>query len=104
MNPEVKLLDKYIKKEYPFVLEVLGYSMRGRNEEILTINLEVSPSHFCELFFNSHVESKTKKHMSSKLSLLISGLITEWHGNGELSFNFSPPWPKENESVLNYLS
>ena len=58
MNPEVIALDKYIKKEYPFVVEVLGYDItpfRGDVNANLSINIEVSSSHFCELFFHDIV-------------------------------------------------
>jgi hypothetical protein len=106
MNPEVIALDKYIKKEYPFVVEVLGYGFenyRGEANANLYISIEVSSSHFCELFFHEIVESKVNNHMSSKLTPMISAVISEWSGKGDLSFRFFPQDMGKNYSVLNYL-
>lgn len=107
MNPEVNLLDKFIKKEYPFVLEVLGYDVttyRGDTDGRLCIDIKVSSSHFCELYLDEDIELKVKQHMSSKLSPMIRAVISEWNGNGWLSFRFFPQDMGENNSVLKYLT
>lgn len=107
MNPEVKILNKFIKKEYPFVTEVLGYDIttyRGDTDGRLFIDIEVSSSHFCELYLNENITYKVNNHMLSKLSPMIRAVISEWTGNGSLLFRFFPQDMGENNSVLKYLT
>ena len=61
METELKMLDKYLKKMYPFIINVDSifeskrntiydpHTFSAVNKESLHINIYVSPLHFCEL-------------------------------------------------------
>jgi hypothetical protein len=104
MNSELLILNKYMKKLFPFILEVdsvyvgeeiyepwsstfnspiiynstSGTSRRDKN--ILKINIYVSPLHFCELM-DGRVENKIIIHIVDNCSSLLKSVITSWDGN-----------------------
>lgn len=101
MTSELLILNKYMKKLFPFILEVdsvyvgeetydpytfspsanystSGTSRRGKN--LLKINVYVSPLHFCELM-DDRVEKQIINHIVDNCSSLLKSVITSWDGN-----------------------
>jgi hypothetical protein len=104
MNSELLILNKYMKKLFPFILEVdsvyvgeeiyepwsstfnspiiynstSGTSRRDKN--ILKINIYVSPLHFCELM-DDRIEKKIVNHIIDNCSSLLKSVVTSWDGN-----------------------
>jgi hypothetical protein len=103
MTSELLILNKYMKKLFPFILEVdsvyigeepyepwsstfnspITYSTSGnsrKDKNILKINIYVSPLHFCELM-DGRVENKIITHIVDNCSSLLKSVITSWDGN-----------------------
>lgn len=98
MTSELLILNKYMKKLFPFILEVdsvyvgeepynpYGYGNHStsgtgkRNKNLLKINIYVSPLHFCELM-DDRIEKKIVNHMIDNCSSLLKSIVTSWDGN-----------------------
>lgn len=104
MSPEISILNKYMKKLFPFILEVdsltignepynqdnqdyqitssgrdfVTFTSRRQNNQ-LQLNIYVSPIHFCELM-DGRVERKIIKHMINNCSPLLKSVIPSWNG------------------------
>lgn len=104
MTSELLILNKYMKKLFPFILEVdsvylgeevydpfsytstFNYSFSGstsissrRDKTLLKINIYVSPLHYCELM-DCRVEKKITNHIYEGSSALLKSIITSWNG------------------------
>jgi|688.fasta_scaffold01509_44 hypothetical protein len=114
ISPELKIVNKYFKEHFPFVLEVsdagppsditpnrmkckiLGY----REFKILDICMYVSPTHFCELM-DYRIEEKVNQRMKLLTSTFLKSVFTDWKGD-ELRLLF---FPEINEqTILNQLT
>jgi hypothetical protein len=104
MNSELLILNKYMKKLFPFILEVdsvyvgeepyepwsstfnspIIYNSSTRtyrkDKNILKINIYVSPLHFCELM-DDRIEKKIVNHIIDNCSSLLKSVVTSWDGN-----------------------
>jgi hypothetical protein len=101
MNSELLILNKYMKKLFPFILEVdsvyvgeevydpytytqrIHYGTNGtsrRDKNLLKINIYVSPLHFCELM-DERVEKKIINHIIDSCSSLLKSVVTSWDGS-----------------------
>ena len=113
-SAELKIVNKYFKGQFPFVLEVAdagpSYNIKS-NKVILTnlqspqlfnlleINIYVSPTHFCELM-DHRIEEKVNQRMKSLTSTFLKSVFTDWRGI-ELRLLF---FPEINEqTILNQL-
>ena len=102
--PELKIVDKFFKKKFPFILEV---SDAGPSDDfikeyynILEISMYVTPTHFCELM-DHRIESKVISKMKLITSQFLRSVFTEWKGK-EIRFLF---FPEINEqTILNQLT
>jgi len=104
METELKMLDKYLKKMYPFIIEVESiyfnydevsmlnnFSSSGmgrRDKDLLKINIYVSPLHFCELM-DDRVEKKLQSLMQKQCGSLIKSIMTDCNPN-KIKFLFYP--------------
>lgn len=91
LSPEIKMLSKFFKKQFPFVIEVSDYSVEtSRSRQSLVLDIYVSPEHFCELM-DVRVEKKVVKKMINISSQFIKSVITEWpETTTELNMRFFP--------------
>ena len=96
METETKMLDKYMKKMFPFIINVSGVELvktrrqyKDRDSKVkLHISIYVSPSHFCELMDN-RVEIKMNQYMLRETSSMIKSLIPDVDEN-KIKFLFFP--------------
>jgi len=96
MEIETKLLDKYMRKMFPFIInvsEVESVRVRRYSKDKdfnleLRISIYVSPSHFCELMDN-RVDVKMNSYMSRETSSMIKSLIPD-ADESRIKFLFFP--------------
>ena len=96
METETKLLDKYMRKMFPFIINVSDiesvrvrrYSKDKNFNLELRISIYVSPSHFCELMDN-RVDVKMNSYMSRETSSMIKSLIPD-ADESRIKFLFFP--------------
>jgi len=123
MTSELLILNKYMKKLFPFILEVdsvyvgeelydsytwtlptINYSTSGtsrRDKNLLKINIYVSPLHFCELM-DERVERKIVNHIVDNCSSLLKSVVTSWDGNKPRILFF--PSVEEKSTILEGLN
>jgi len=89
MESELIILNKYLKKMFPFVIEVENYVYeKSRSGDILELTIYVSPIHFCELMDN-RIENKLRDMMMKESYTLIKSLLPEFKENN-IRFLFYP--------------
>lgn len=91
MDGELTLINKYLKKHLTFIIRVSSYELRPKSyntSEILTLCIYVSPSHFCELFFNPDCERNVNKLIKDEFSTMLKSIIG-WDGE-QLKLIFCP--------------
>lgn len=95
MNAEVQVLNRFLKRMYPFVVEVTDIDTktvrihsRPNRQLRLTISAYVSPIHFCELM-DDRVNLKLNKRMGEECQVLLKSLIPDWDGE-YVQFIFFP--------------
>ena len=95
METETKMLDKYMRKIFPFIINVSDVEPITRNRNNASrvlievhISIYVSPSHFCELMDN-RVEIKMNQYMLRETSFMIKSLIPNVDEN-KIKFLFFP--------------
>ena len=96
METETKMLDKYMKKMFPFIINVSGVELvktrrqyKDKDSKVkLHISIYVSPSHFCELMDN-RVEIKMNQYMLRETSSMIKSIIPDVDEN-KIKFLFFP--------------
>ena len=84
METETKMLDKYMRKMFPFIINVsevepvkIRRHSKDRDFKVeLRISIYVSPSHFCELMDN-RVDVKMNSYMLKETSSMIKSLIPD---------------------------
>jgi hypothetical protein len=113
-SPELKIVNKYFKEHFPFVLEVsdagppsditpsrMRLKILGSREfNLLEIGIYISPTHFCELM-DHRIEEKVNQKMKLLTSTFLKSVFTDWKGV-ELRLLF---FPEINEqTILNQLT
>lgn len=96
LKPEVELLNKNLKRMYPFILNVCGVEIISKIREYspsMEIYLEVSPLHICELC-NPNTERTIQKLLKTETSSLIKCIFSEWDGS-PIRFIFFPTMPEK---------
>jgi hypothetical protein len=102
MDGELKILNKYLKKMFPFIVEVDSIANRNKsydryndtrcringNKNSLNIHIYVSPLHFCELM-DDRVEKKLQSLMLKQSTALIKSIITDCNPDN-IKFLFFP--------------
>lgn len=77
-SPEVNVINKFFKKQFPFVVEVSGFSFEtSYRKESLILDIYVSPEHFCELM-DGRVEKKVVEKIRKISSSFIKTVLTEF--------------------------
>lgn len=77
--PEIKMLNKFFTRHFPFILEVSDYTLESSyRRSSLILDVYVSPTHFCELM-DSRVERQVGDKIRSFSSQFIQTLIPEWN-------------------------
>ena len=100
MDGELKILNKYLKKMFPFIVEVDSV-LESKRKSIynphtftpvskgsLKINIYVSPLHFCELM-DDRVEKKLQSLMLKQSTTLIKSIMTDCNPDN-IKFLFFP--------------
>ena len=90
LKPEVELLNKNLKRMYPFILNVCGVEIISTTYSLsMEVYLEVSPLHYCELSSNPNTERTIQKLLKTETSSLIKCIFSEWDGS-PIRFIFFP--------------
>ena len=97
LTPELKALNKYLKKMYPFIVNVdtIYYtkSRRVMNSSQFTtkamVNVYVSPRHFCELM-DDRVSRKLENHMVKETIQLFQASVNPNVNSNNLQYIFFP--------------
>jgi hypothetical protein len=104
MDSELKMLNKYLKKMFPFIVEVDNIFVLKKDmiydpntftpvsNELLQFNTYVSPLHFCELM-DDRVEKKLQALMIKQCGSLIKSIITDCNPD-KVRFVFYPDLDK----------
>ena len=89
MESELFMLNKYLKKMFPFIIEVENYVYeKSRRGDILELTIYVSPLHFCELMDN-RIDKKLRDIMMKDSHTLIKSLLPEFKEDN-IRFLFFP--------------
>lgn len=75
MSPELIMLNKHLKRMYPFIVKVDQYTCSKHNA--VNIIIYLSPIHFCETM-DDQVELKLQKIMVEQTSNLIRTILSDW--------------------------
>ena len=95
LKPEVELLNKNLKRMYPFILNVSGVEIICKTySSSMEIYLEVSPLHYCELSSNPNTERTILKLLKTETYSLIRCIFSEWDGS-PIRFIFFPTMPEK---------
>jgi hypothetical protein len=97
LTPELKALNKYLKKMYPFIVNVdsIYYtkSRRVMNSSHFTtkavVNVYVSPRHFCELMDN-RVSRKLEINMIKQTTQFFQAVVNPDVHTNNLQYIFFP--------------
>ena len=103
MDGELALINKYLKKHLSFIIEVWNYELRGKStntSQRLDLHVYVSPSHFCELFFNHKTEMEVNKIIKEEFHNMIKTIFTDWDGY-LLNLIYHP---KYEETIMNIIN
>jgi hypothetical protein len=93
---EIKALNTYLKRMYPFIVNVdsfyknkrISHVSRRKTQET-TLNIYVSPTHFCELM-DDRVERKLVSKMLSECSQLLPSILPGTTSEDRFKFIFFP--------------
>lgn len=101
-SPELKMLNKFFKKDFPFIVEVSDCVLENRRSmSSFAIDIYVSPQHFCELMY-VEVERQVTTIMRKMSSQFLKALIPDLDmPTTEIMFRFFPKI--EEETILPYL-
>jgi hypothetical protein len=93
MVTELKLLNKYIKQIFPFVISIDSVTIARINRFSDNTRLDVvvilSPIHYCEIHYNTKTEEKIIKLMEKETLPIFSSVLSEWDGK-MIKFSFFP--------------
>ena len=97
LTPGIKVLNKYLKKMYPFIVDVdsINYmkSRRVMNSSQFNtramVNVYVSPRHFCELM-DERVSRKLENHMVKETIQLFQASVNPDVNSNNLQYIFFP--------------
>jgi hypothetical protein len=82
MNSELNILNKHFKKMFPFVVEVVDFTLEPRKEygaNALYLDMCVSPIHYCELVDNE-VNELINRYLFENSTDLLKSVLPEWDG------------------------
>jgi hypothetical protein len=82
MNSELNILNKHFKKMFPFVIEVVDFTLEPPKEygaNVLYIYMHVSPTHYCELAADK-VNDLISCYLFEKSNDLLKSVLPEWDG------------------------
>lgn len=93
------LFEKYLIKQFPFVKSASIEKSRHTTQILITL----SPSHFCEVYFNFNTEEKVKDMLLGETSLLLWSLYPEISRDSNIEFSFFPEL-SDDESILKFTN
>jgi hypothetical protein len=96
-TPEIKSLNKYLKKLYPFIVNVdsINYTKSRRvmnSSQFNTramVNVYVSPRHYCELM-DDRVSRKLENHMVKETTQFFQAVVNPDVHTNNLQYIFFP--------------
>jgi hypothetical protein len=96
-TPEIKSLNKYLKKLYPFIVNVdsINYTKTRRvmnSSQFNTramVNVYVSPRHYCELM-DDRVSRKLENHMVKETTQFFQAVVNPDVHTNNLQYIFFP--------------
>jgi len=96
-TPEIKSLNKYLKKLYPFIVNVdsINYTKSRRvmnSSQFNTramVNVYVSPRHYCELM-DDRVSRKLENHMVKETTQFFQAVVNPDVHSNNLQYIFFP--------------
>lgn len=88
MDPELIILNKYLKKMYPFIIKVDNYMYEKSKRDVLKLIIYISPLHFCELM-DGRVDFKLRNMMMKESYGLIKSVLPGFKDNN-IIFSFYP--------------
>jgi hypothetical protein len=97
LTPGIKVLNKYLKKMYPFIVNVesINYTKSRRvmsdskSNIKAMVNVYVSPRHFCELM-DDRVSRKLENHMVKESIQLFQAAVNPNVNSNNLQYIFFP--------------
>ena len=97
LTPGIKVLNKYLKKMYPFIVNVdsINYTKSRRvmsdskSNIKAMVNVYVSPRHFCELM-DDRVSRKLENHMVKETTQFFQAVINPDVHSNNLQYVFFP--------------
>ena len=93
MTPELILLNKYVKKIFPFITSISSTEVVNTNsigmDTRLDVNIYLSATHYCEVQYNWGTEQKILKQMNDKTNHIFKSIIGDWNGK-QINFRFFP--------------
>jgi hypothetical protein len=108
-NDIITPLNYFIKKSFPFVLEVLGYAKipTGSSSFDLSIRVVVSHENYIELRYYSTTHEKIRRHLNEKYGeylrfITFGDEVYRTKDISKVDFEYIPD--KVNNSLLNLMS
>jgi hypothetical protein len=97
LTPGIKVLNKYLKRMYPFIVNVesINYTKSRRvmsdskSNIKAMVNVYVSPRHFCELM-DDRVSRKLENHMVKETIQLFQASVNPNVNSNNLQYIFFP--------------
>jgi hypothetical protein len=101
-SSELFLLNKHLKKLFPFILDVSDVEVFTRRKvTVLYLDVYVSPEHYCELL-DERILNKITSQIKLKSVKILYNLYPEIVGDYSLVVRFFPNVPEET-SITKYL-
>ena len=105
MTNELDILNKHLKKMFPFVIKVNNITLEEYvliDTNVLTLNIYVSPIHFVELSCEE-VKKLINDYMVEKSAPLIKSVVPNWDGR-HVKFDCTTQISKHSLTILDGLN
>jgi len=117
MSSELKLINKYFKQMFPFVIEVTEFHINTIRQNIsfsgstckfeldleLVISINVSHIHFCQIMEDDNVRIQISNIMEKETHSLLKCSLPDWKGKN-VKFVFSYEKNNNDINILDTLS
>jgi hypothetical protein len=89
-TPELKVITKLLKRQFPFILDVVGYSEIGLYDEVLRFRTLVTHEHFLEIMYDKNLSHNllTQLNNDKLLGWIISSNKDYYVEYKEYEFDF----------------
>lgn len=103
MTPELKILNKYVRKIFPFIKSINSAEITQINRFSDNLRLDVvvilSPIHYCEIHYNNKTEENIIKLIKKETLPIFSSVLSEWDGK-IINFLFFPEINLDKPTIL----